>query len=162
MMSPRAMPQPQPSPSVNVCASRRPLLLGPAAMVALEKLRGQYLTAGATPIHFDCDFPTTRGAPSTALSARYCAAKIALAVMTGLCDVRPLTNFSHVVTLSLGSPFRLHRPGGRDEDSATDPSGGWTDGHGVDSNAGPSGCVQYSHKVCLPCLQHLGQPARLA
>ena len=51
---------------------------------------------------------------------------------------------------------------GRDEDSATDPSGGWTDGHGVDSNAGPSGRVQYSNKVCLPCLQHLGQPARLA
>src|SRR5262249_44515745 len=31
------------------------------------------------------------------------------AVMTRLCDVRPLTNFSHVVTRSRGSPFRLHR-----------------------------------------------------
>jgi ATP-dependent DNA ligase len=30
-------------------------------------------------------------------------------VMTRLCDVRPVTNFSHVVTLSLGSPFRLYR-----------------------------------------------------
>src|SRR5215468_10850914 len=35
--------------------------------------------------------------------------KIALAVMTRLGDVRPVTNFSHVITLSLGSPFRLHR-----------------------------------------------------
>src|SRR5262249_37949250 len=30
-------------------------------------------------------------------------------VMTRLCDVRPLTNFSHVVTHSSGFPFRLHR-----------------------------------------------------
>jgi ATP-dependent DNA ligase len=29
--------------------------------------------------------------------------------MTRLCGACPLTNFSHVVTLSLGSPFRLHR-----------------------------------------------------
>src|SRR5215813_269864 len=30
-------------------------------------------------------------------------------VMTRLCDVRPLTNFSHVVTHSPGLPFRLHQ-----------------------------------------------------
>src|SRR5215831_5056916 len=47
------------------------------SMVASQEVPGQYLTAGATPIYCDCDFPTTRGAPSTALSARYCAAKIA-------------------------------------------------------------------------------------
>jgi bifunctional non-homologous end joining protein LigD len=35
--------------------------------------------------------------------------KIALTVTTRLGDVRPVTNFSHVVTLSPGSPFRLHR-----------------------------------------------------
>src|SRR5262249_35026692 len=52
----------------------------PAAIVVndrLEKGRGQYLTAGATPIYCDCDFPTTRGPPSTALRAGYCAAKTA-------------------------------------------------------------------------------------
>src|SRR5215831_14277979 len=96
------MPRPLPSPinvcASNVCASRRPLLLrtnGPATIVVLEGVRGQYLTAGATPIYCDCDFPTTHGAPSTALSARYCAAKIALTVMTRLCDVRPLSDFLH-------------------------------------------------------------------
>src|SRR5262249_53563284 len=48
-----------------------------------------------------------------------------------------------------GVQARYRQPGGRDEDSATDPSSGWTDGHGVDSNAGPSGCVQYSNKGCF-------------
>ena len=54
------------------------------------------------------------------------------------------------------------RSGGRDENSATDPPGGWTDRLGMDGNAWPSGCVQYSNKVCLPRLQRRGRPAGLA